>query len=253
MIELKGISKGYRTIPVVENISFEVYRREFLSILGPSGSGKTTLLRLIAGLERPDSGEITIDGLTVSSPHTMMAPLQRRVGMIFQDLALWPHMTVVEHIEYGLRSKNISREAERRKVEETLRSVNLQEHGKRYPYELSGGEKQRLAIARTISLEPRILLLDEPLSSLDPLLKQAMQRLLCDLRETRDITCIYVTHDPREVMNSVGRMILLNKGKIERQGFYEDIRRNPASRFVEAFLMGTKKEGVEASPDRSET
>ena len=200
MIELFTLSKRYGPILAVNQVSLKIEKGECFTLLGPSGCGKTTLLRLIAGFEVPDEGKIFIEGREVSNPKKVEHPSNRHVGMIFQDLALWPHMTVKENIAFGLKGNKMRREDRERKIKKILSTINLEGHLNRYPHQLSGGEKQRLAIARALSLKPHILLLDEPLASLDPLLSKELQKTILNLQKELQITLIYVTHDQRKAL-----------------------------------------------------
>ncbi|MBU1045117.1 MAG: ABC transporter ATP-binding protein [Candidatus Omnitrophica bacterium] len=230
MIELKNISKSLGKNKILEDISFSIKKADKLVILGPSGSGKTTILRLIAGFEAPDQGQILFDGENMNQ----IVPSKRGVSMVFQDLALWPHMSVTENIAFCLKAKD-----SKAKIAEMLNTVGLEHKAKAYPQQLSGGEKQRLALARSLVFSPKILLLDEPLSSMDPLLKDDLKKLILDLQKKTRITMIYVTHDQAEAAQIAEQVILLHQGKIEQKGTLEEIRSNPNNLFVKKF-MGVK-------------
>ncbi len=233
MIELKNISKSLDKNKIIQDISFSVKTADKLVILGPSGSGKTTILRLIAGLETPDQGQIVFDGKIVNN----IVPAKRQVSMVFQDLALWPHMSAAENIAFCLKSKN--NKENKTKVIDMLKAVGLKDKCKAYPQQLSGGEKQRLALARSLVFNPNILLLDEPLSSMDPLLKDDLKKLILDLQKKMQITMIYVTHDQSEAAQISQDILVLHKGNIEQKGKLDEIRKNPNNLFVEKF-MGVK-------------
>lgn len=216
MIYIENVSKYQGTKKVLDNISMSVERDSIQVVLGPSGCGKTSLLRLIAGFEKPSSGKIEINGQIVSSIHGMISPNQRHLGMVFQDLALWPHMTVFSNVAFGLIGKNISRAKIHQKVDEALRNVSLLDRKNHFPRYLSGGEKQRLALARALITEPLYLLMDEPLGSLDPILKQSMIELLTTLRKKLSVGIIYVTHDLKEALSLADRIFLMYQGNILR-------------------------------------
>lgn len=239
MIELKNVTKKYGSITPVDNVSLTIEREEPVAIVGPSGSGKTSLLRLIAGLEEPDSGEIFMDGKKVSSQRRIIIPPdRRRLGMIFQDLALWPHMTVMENLEFGLKSQGIRKAERKKKIENVLSMVKLNGHVDRYPQFLSEGEKQRVALGRTIILEPQIMLMDEPLSSLDPLLKDELQDMIINLVKKLMIVLLYVTHDREEALAMAGKIVVMFKGRIEQAGNIDDLLEKPKTDFVKRFMRG---------------
>jgi len=198
----------------VDHISATVDERELVVALGPSGCGKTTFLRLIAGLEQPDSGEIEINNREVSSVRRLIPPHQRGLSMIFQDLALWPHMQVLGNVTFGLGKKPGGRTQVQERALEVLRWVGLDGHRARYPHQLSGGERQRLAIARALAPGHPYLLMDEPFSSLDPILKQEMIGLLRRLREELEITVLYVTHNLDEALALADRILMMKKGRL---------------------------------------
>ena len=216
MIEIKHLSKDYGVKKALDHINMIVPSNAIEVVLGPSGCGKTTLLRLIAGFEQPTSGEIRIKGRTVSSNHRMVLPNQRQIGMIFQDLALWPHMTAYENGAFGLKGKKINRVEIRQKVDEALYTVSLLENKNRFPQHLSGGEKQRLALARAIAAEPAYLLMDEPFGSLDPMLKQSMMELLMKTQQKSSLSICYVTHHLEEALKLADHITLMHRGNIVR-------------------------------------
>lgn len=233
-IELKNIGKNFDK-SVLSEISFSLNENEFGAILGPSGSGKTTLLRIISGLESPEEGEIFIGGKCVFSKTTKIPPEKREVGFVFQDLALWPHMKVKEHIEFVLDSK-LSEQKRDKQIKEILKIVDIEKHCEKYPHQLSGGEKQRLAIARTIAQNSKILLLDEPFSNLDPILKKELKKELISIKNKLKITIICVTQNPNEIFDMVDKIILIKEGKIVQQGKIKEILRKPKNDFVKEFL-----------------
>lgn len=206
-------------------------------MVGPSGCGKTTLLRVIAGLERPDAGKVTIDDIEASTPGSILAPNRRGVSMVFQDLALWPHMTVAGHLEFVLKEGSISRKVLKAESRRYRKAVHLNGHSKRYPHELSGGEKQRLAIARALASKPAYLLMDEPFSSLDPLLKQDLQALVTELKIETGVGIIYVTHNMEETISLADRIAVMKKGRLEQIGPAEEVLYSPRNQFVSR-LMG---------------
>jgi ABC-type Fe3+/spermidine/putrescine transport system ATPase subunit len=195
-VSVRRVTKRYDGHPVVDSVSLEVHAGESVVIVGPSGSGKTTLLRMIAGLDSPDDGEVWLDGRRVSVPRGIVVPpYMRRIGFVFQDLALWPHMTVRDHLKFVLKAGGASRQERTDRTTEVLTLVRIAEMADRYPHQLSGGEQQRVALARALVGRPRLLLLDEPLSSLDPDLRAALRAELLRLKGAFDVTMIYVSHD----------------------------------------------------------
>lgn len=235
-IELKNISKYFDDFKALDGVSFQVMPGECFALLGPSGCGKTTTLRLIAGLEEPSLGEIFINSTLVCGPKNIVPPHQRQVGMVFQDLALWPHMTVKENIAFGLKGKKLKRLDIDETVKDILKTVSLNGQGVLYPHTLSGGERQRVALARAIVSRPKILLFDEPLSSLDPLLKNEIQELLIQIKQQYNTTLIYVTHDQREAAVVADRIAVMNAGRIEQIGTKEELESKPKTEFVKRFI-----------------
>jgi putative spermidine/putrescine transport system ATP-binding protein len=234
-VRLEGIRKTYGDVVAVDRVDLEIPAGEFFTLLGPSGSGKTTTLRLIAGFERPDEGRIELGGADV----TNRAPYERDVNTVFQDYALFPHMTVAENVAYGLRVKRVPRAERRRRVEEILKVVRLPEVGDRKPVQLSGGQRQRIALARSLVNTPRVLLLDEPLGALDLKLRQEMQIELKRIqREVSDIgiTFVYVTHDQEEALTMSDRLAVFNEGRIEQIGAPAEVYERPATEFVAGFV-----------------
>jgi len=213
MIVVDQLTKSYRDVKAVDGVSFEAPRPGSLAILGPSGSGKTTLLRLIAGLEIPDAGEIHINGELVSQPGWAAAPYKRGLGLVFQTSALWPHMTVAQNILFGLHGR--PKEEARGRLSELLEQTSLGGLERRYPHEISGGEARRVALARTLAPRPRCLLLDEPLTNVDPDLKRKLLSLIQEEVRQTEACLIYVTHDSSEAGQISGRVLLLKDGCLE--------------------------------------
>ncbi len=237
VVRLKGVSKTFAGIPVIRDISFEVKRAEILALLGPSGCGKTTTLRLIAGFEQLDSGEILIEGRRASAPDFTMPPERRSVGMMFQDYALFPHLTVAENVIYGL--KDLERWRRERVVAHMLELVGLKDYSGRYPHQLSGGEQQRVALARALAPCPSALLLDEPFSNLDADMRSQMRlEVLSILRRART-TAILVTHDQEEAFTLADRVGVLNRGQLEQLDTPESIYHRPRTPFVARFVGQT--------------
>jgi putative spermidine/putrescine transport system ATP-binding protein len=234
-VRLAGIRKTFGHVVAVDGVDLDVSQGEFFTLLGPSGSGKTTVLRLIAGFERPDAGRIELAGVDVSR----RPPYARDVNTVFQDYALFPHMTVGENIAYGLRVRGIPRRERRGRVEEMLKLVRLPGLGSRKPIQLSGGQRQRVALARAIVNRPSVLLLDEPLGALDLKLRQEMQIELKRIqREVSEvgITFVYVTHDQEEALTMSDRLAVFNEGRIEQVGTPADVYERPATEFVAGFV-----------------
>ncbi|HEY2420112.1 MAG TPA: ATP-binding cassette domain-containing protein, partial [Neobacillus sp.] len=212
IVEIQQVEKSYGNVLIVKDINLDINRGEFLTMLGPSGCGKTTTLRMIAGFEEPDAGEIWIDGKPVSS----IPPYKRDVNTVFQNYALFPHMTINENIAYGLKMKRVSKSEQSARVKEALRLVQLDSFGERKPRQLSGGQQQRVAVARALVNNPKVLLLDEPLGALDLKLRKQMQIELKHLQRKLEITFIYVTHDQEEALTISDRIAVMNKGVIEQ-------------------------------------
>jgi len=231
-IRLDGISKRFGEVNAVDDVTLDVAPGEFFTMLGPSGSGKTTTLRLIAGFERPDAGRIELGGADV----TRVAPYARDVNTVFQDYALFPHMTVQENVEYGLRVKRVARSRRRGQAAEALERVRLGGLGGRKPIQLSGGQRQRVALARALVNRPRVLLLDEPLGALDFKLRQEMQIFLKALQRDLGITFVYVTHDQEEALTMSDRLAVFDKGRIEQVGTPKEVYERPQTEFVAGFV-----------------
>jgi iron(III) transport system ATP-binding protein len=234
-VTIEHVTFGYGTTAVLDDISLDVAQAEFFAFLGPSGSGKTTLLRLIAGFGTPASGRILIGEHDV----TPVPPWERNVGMVFQNYALWPHMTVAKNVAFGLERRKLSRTEIARKVSDVLALVDLSAFADRRPAQLSGGQQQRVALARTLVIEPEVLLLDEPLSNLDAKLRVEMRSELRRLQRKLGITAIYVTHDQEEANAVADRVAVLDQGRIQQIGAPLELYDRPANRFVAAFLGTT--------------
>jgi putative spermidine/putrescine transport system ATP-binding protein len=231
-IRIVGLRKRYGEVAAVDGIDLEVGRGEFFTMLGPSGSGKTTTLRMIAGFERPDEGRIELGGADVSR----RPPFDRPVNTVFQDYALFPHMTVQQNVEYGLRVKKVPKADRRAKAREALSLVRLDGFGDRKPAQLSGGQRQRVALARAIVNTPKALLLDEPLGALDLKLRQELQIELKQLQQGLGMTFVYVTHDQEEALTMSDRIAVFNEGKVEQVGTPAEMYEHPATQFVAGFI-----------------
>jgi putative spermidine/putrescine transport system ATP-binding protein len=231
-VRLLDVRKSYGEVVAVDGVDLDVQGGEFFTLLGPSGSGKTTSLRLIAGFERPDAGRIELHGVDV----TARAPYERDVNTVFQDYALFPHMTVAENVGYGLRVKGVARAERKQRVAEALELVRLPSVGDRKPVQLSGGQRQRIALARSLVNRPRVLLLDEPLGALDLKLRQEMQIELKRIQQDVGLTFVYVTHDQEEALTMSDRLAVFNEGKIEQLGTPAEVYEHPATEFVAGFV-----------------
>ncbi len=237
-LRVSEVTRAYRGQVAVDRASFDVLPGEVVTLLGPSGCGKSTLLRSIAGIDRLDGGEIAIGGKTVASHASslMLPPEKRDVGMVFQSYALWPHMTIQANVEYPLRRRGISAKDRRRRAQDALASVHLSGLEKRYPGELSGGQQQRVSLARAIVGDPKILLMDEPLSNLDAQLRDAMRVEIKRVQLERHLSVVYVTHDQQEALALSDRIIVMRTGHILQEGHPEQIYTNPASAYAARFL-----------------
>lgn len=235
IVEIKNINLSYGDNHVLKNINIEIKEKDFFTFLGPSGCGKTTLLRLIAGFEKSQSGEVFVSGQEISN----LNPWERNVGMVFQNYALWPHMTVFKNISFGLEEKKFSKIEINEKVKEILKLVDLAELSERYPYQLSGGQQQRVALARTLIIKPKVLLLDEPLSNLDAKLRIQMREELLTMHQKLGITIIFVTHDQEEANSMSDTIAVFNKGIVQQIGKPIDLYNNPKNLFVANFLGTT--------------
>lgn len=238
-ISISNISKSYggkAGMPAVQGLDIQVPDNCFLTLLGPSGCGKTTTLRLIAGYLEPDAGEIRIGGRLVSAKGNVVPPERRGMGMVFQNYAIWPHKTVFENVAFGLKLRQVRGDELKRRVMEALALVTLDGLENRYPNELSGGQQQRVALARSLVVEPEILLLDEPLSNLDAKLRERMRKELKQLQRRTGITFVYVTHDQAEALALSDRIAVMNNGRLQQLGSPDDLYTRPANRFVADFM-----------------
>ena len=234
VIRCEGVTKGFGGAPVVKDADFALNAGEVMVLVGPSGSGKTTLLRLVAGFETPDTGSIFLGDKTAFGKGAWMPPEKRNLGMVFQDYALFPHLKVVQNVAFGLKGWEKSAKVER--ALDLLQMVHLEEFAGRYPYQLSGGEQQRVALARALAPSPMALLLDEPLSNLDPRLRAQLRREVKSILKSKGITALYVTHDHDESLFMGDRVAVISDGNIEQIGTPEEIFHQPANRFVARFL-----------------
>ena len=235
LLRVEGLSKSFEGTQVLRDLSFEVGRGEFVTLLGPSGCGKTTTLRIIAGLLAPDAGRVVLSGSDI----TEAPPEKRALNTVFQNYALFPHMNVEKNISYGLRMRGMKKAEWRPKVEEMLRLVQLEGCEKRMPSQLSGGQCQRVAIARTLILEPELLLLDEPLGALDLKLRRQMQVELKAIQKRLGVAFVYITHDQEEALNMSDRIAVMRNGRFEQVGAPEQIYDHPATRFAAEFIGQT--------------
>jgi iron(III) transport system ATP-binding protein len=240
-VTITGLTKRYGDLAAVEALDLEVAPGELVALLGPSGCGKTTTLRLVAGFLQPEAGEIRVGDRCLSSPASVVPPERRKMAMIFQSYALWPHMTVAQNVAYGLRfgGRQVGKTDRDRRVIEILKVVQLAGFESRYPGELSGGQQQRVAVARALVVEPEILLLDEPLSNLDANLREEMRFEIRRLHEAFGITTLYVTHDQAEAMVISDRIAVLERGRVAQIGTAEDLFERPRTRFVAQFIGRT--------------
>lgn len=235
-ITIENVSKAFGDYPAIENINLEIPKGDFVALLGPSGSGKTTLLRLIAGLERLDSGTILFNGIDYSNKTVK----ERKVGFVFQHYALFKHMTIFENIAFGLKVRprllRPSKQEIKERVYNLLKFVQLEHLADRYPAQLSGGQKQRIALARVLAVEPEVLLLDEPFGALDAKVRQELRHWLREIHEKLNITTIFVTHDQEEALEMADTVVVMNHGKIEQIGSPEEVYHQPLNAFVYSFL-----------------
>ena len=232
VVELDGVTKRFGSVTAVDGISFHVARGQIISLLGPSGCGKTTTLRIIAGFEAPDSGRVVLSNRDVVG----LRPYERNVGLLFQDYALFPHMTVEQNVVYGMKRRRFSREQVRERLAAMLSLVQLTGMEKRYPLTLSGGQQQRVALARALATGPELMLLDEPLSALDAKLRQELQVELKEILSSVGTTAIVVTHDQEEAMSLTERVIVMDRGRIMQEGTPTDVYARPKNRFVAEFI-----------------
>ncbi len=231
MIRLEGVSKRFGDVTAVDEASLCVDRGEVVAVLGPSGCGKTTLLRIVAGFERPAEGTVTVAGRVVAAPGVWVAPEARRVGMVFQDYALFPHLTVASNVGFGL-----PRRERARRVPELLAIVGLDGLGHRFPHELSGGQQQRVALARALAPAPELVLLDEPWSNVDPFLRDSLRADVAEIIRPLGVTVVLVTHDREEAFSLANRIALMRDGKVVQEGTAEDLYFAPASRWAAEFV-----------------
>lgn len=232
VLQLRNLEKRYGDVWAVRGVSLEIRDGEFLTLLGPSGSGKTTILLMIAGFEYPTRGQIVLRNKSIN----LVPPEKRDIGMVFQNYALFPHMTIFENIAFPLRMRNIKRQEIERRVKEALDLVQLQGYEHRYPKQLSGGQQQRIALARAVVFNPRVLLMDEPLGALDKKLREHMQLEIKHIQSQLRRTVIYVTHDQEEALVMSDRIAVMNEGRIEQVGTPEELYEKPANRFVAGFI-----------------
>ena len=238
-LALRGIGRRFGSIGAVQDVTFDLPPGEFVALLGPSGCGKTTTLRMIAGFIKPSEGTIEMDGVVLSSPRAVRPPERRKMSMIFQSYAVWPHMTVRDNVAFGLTLRPLSASAVRDKVDRILDIVRLRMLADRYPSELSGGQQQRVALARAMVVEPEVLLLDEPLSNLDANLREEMRFEIRRLHDEFRITTIYVTHDQAEAMVTSDRIVVMNSGRVEQIDPPYVLYNRPKTKFVAGFIGRT--------------
>jgi len=236
VISIDKVTKYFDKTEVIREFTGVINDKEFVSLLGPSGCGKTTMLRMIAGFEKPTSGEIRIDDKVVSSAKTFVPPEKRGIGMVFQSYAVWPHMTVFDNVAYPLKIAKLPKAEIKRKVEKVLENVHLGPYIKRMPSQLSGGQQQRVALGRALVCEPNLLLLDEPLSNLDAKLRESMRFEIKEIQKKFGITVVYVTHDQAEAMAMSDRIIMLDQGIIQQVAPPTEIYRRPVNQFVADFV-----------------
>jgi putative spermidine/putrescine transport system ATP-binding protein len=232
-LELREVSKHYGSVRAADRLNLTVAGGEFVTLLGPSGSGKTTTLQIVAGFVEPSSGQVLVDGEPVTAP-----PHKRDIGMVFQNYALFPHMTAARNVEYPLMVRRVEKAERRRRVSEALEMVGLGDRGGQHPRQLSGGQQQRIALARALVFRPRIVLLDEPLGALDRKLREHLQLEIKRIQQDTGITMVYVTHDQEEALVMSDRIAVFNEGAIEQVGTPEEVYEHPASLFVAEFVSG---------------
>jgi iron(III) transport system ATP-binding protein len=235
-VEIRNLSKRFGRFPALSGVDLSVGEREFVTFLGPSGCGKTTTLRVLAGFLDPDEGAITVAGQVLSSPGHVVPPERRRMGMVFQNYAVWPHMSVFDNVAFGLKIAKCGRVEIRARVEQVLAAVGLEGLEERHPAQLSGGQQQRVALARALVVGPSILLLDEPLSNLDAKLRERMRSELKNLQRRTGITFVYVTHDQAEAMTLSDRIVVLHRGTVQQVGSPREVYERPTNLFVADFM-----------------
>ena len=231
-LSISNVSKIFGGVVAVEDFNLEVEKGEFISFLGPSGCGKTTTLRMIAGFELPTSGEVVLDGENI----TFKSPNERNVGMVFQSYALFPNMTVSQNIGFGLQVRKAPADEAQQTVNEMLGLIHLEKHADKYPYQLSGGQQQRVALARALAINPRVLLLDEPLSALDAKIRVELRQEIRRIQQKMGITTIYVTHDQEEALSLSDRIVVMSQGRMEQVGTPAEIYNHPTTEFVASFV-----------------
>ena len=235
-VRISHITKSFGDNLVLKEFTDTFRDGEFVTLLGPSGCGKTTMLRIIAGFEKPTSGELYLDDRLVSGGKTFIPPEKRAIGMVFQSYAVWPHMNVFDNVAYPLSIRHTSKDEIRNSVERVLEIVHLKQYAERFPNQLSGGQQQRVALARALVAAPGLLLLDEPLSNLDAKLRESMRFEIKEIQKKTGITVVYVTHDQTEAMAMSDRIFLINRGVVQQSGSPEEIYNHPANQFVADFL-----------------
>ena len=235
-VNIQNVTKAFGDNVVLREFNATFRDGEFITLLGPSGCGKTTMLRIIAGFEKPTRGEVYIDGTLVSGGKTFVPPEKRGIGMVFQSYAVWPHMNVFDNVAYPLTIRHVSRAEIKTSVERVLGIVHLSQYAERFPNQLSGGQQQRVALARALVAEPKLLLLDEPLSNLDAKLRESMRFEIKEIQRKLGITVVYVTHDQTEAMAMSDRIFLINRGDIQQCGTPQEIYNSPVNQFVADFL-----------------
>ena len=235
-VNIQNVTKAFGDNVVLREFNATFRDGEFITLLGPSGCGKTTMLRIIAGFEKPTRGEVYIDGTLVSGGKTFVPPEKRGIGMVFQSYAVWPHMNVFDNVAYPLTIRHVSKAEIKTSVERVLGIVHLTQYAERFPNQLSGGQQQRVALARALVSEPKLLLLDEPLSNLDAKLRESMRFEIKEIQRKLGITVVYVTHDQTEAMAMSDRIFLINRGDIQQCGTPQEIYNSPVNQFVADFL-----------------
>lgn len=235
LVQLQGVSKRFGSVVALDDLDIDIRAGEFVTFLGPSGCGKSTTLRILGGFEKPDAGRVMLDGEDV----TRLPPNKRKVNMVFQDYALFPHMSVAQNIDFGLELKGMTVSQIEARRNEVMSFLELSDFGDRYPEQLSGGQRQRVALARALAPDPALLLLDEPLGALDAKLRSQVQQELKAIQRRTNTTFFFVTHDQDEALTMSDRIVVMNNGKVEQDGTPEDLYLRPASRFVAEFIGET--------------
>lgn len=248
VLSLVEVIFQYKDCKVLDGLTFTIRPGEIVSLLGPSGSGKSTVVRLLLGFAVPAGGRVVIDDQVVSGPGRVLVPPEdRNLAVVFQDLALWPHLTVHGNLDFGLRAKDVDSSERERRISEVLDRLGLQGKGRRYPGQLSGGERQRVAIARALVLSPRAILLDEPLANLDVALKRELVTAFRELFKERGSTVLFVTHDLREAATLGDRIVVIESGRLVQEGTLADLRREPATTFVRSLIEDLDWNGAATS------